>query len=60
MPVPSFFRKVLAAPWLDGKMVVILLSLIIFPVEFTWNSEFGPAEKRDVGLAFPIPTFPVL
>jgi hypothetical protein len=60
VPVPSFLRKVLTAPWLDGKLVVTLLTLIIFPVELTWNSEFGPTEKRETGLAFPIPAFPVL
>ena len=57
-PEPSFVSTVLAAPCDEGNEVVILFILTILPVEFTWNWEEEPTEKRDVGLELPIPVFP--
>ena len=37
LPLPSFSRKVLAAPCVVGQLEATLLILIRFPVELTWN-----------------------
>lgn len=49
LPEPSFLRYVLALPWLDGKLVVTLFILVMFPLELTinWFDEPTPRLPSD-------------
>jgi hypothetical protein len=60
LPLPSFLRKVLAAPCEDGQLAAMLLIFTRFPVELTWNCWPPPTLNKLTGAVVPVPseTFP--